>query len=152
SASGTARTRMTRLLGAVGARLARRPGAPRDLYLWMMWLLGPRRRHTHGLVRRAAATPVSTAPAQAGVPRLLETRLRPDPHADALAAHVAALRAQPGRVELERLAALWDRALSDPETRGLVLERAAALGARSADRVLSTLAGDVAADLAELAR
>lgn len=150
------RTRGTRLLGQVAARLTRARAAVPTPALWLSWLLAPGRRHTLALVRRAARVPVVTGPEQAApIAGYLETSLRPDPHHDALLTHVAVLRGQAGvsRADaLRNLARAWDRALDDPATRDRIQRRAAALGARNGDRALAALTGTVARDLAAMAR
>ncbi|WP_428261706.1 hypothetical protein [Haliangium sp.] len=145
-----ARTRATRLLGAVGARLSGGRGAGR--WLWLRWLLSPRRRHTWTLVREAARR--APAGPRGAIHRQLTTKLPGQPWSDALAAHVAVLSgtsaAAPAQA-LRCLAQAWDAALDDRDTRRLVLERAAALGAKSGDRALDAFTLDVARDLADMA-
>jgi hypothetical protein len=150
-----ARTRATRLLGAVAARFMGRDDAPGTAWLWLLWLLAPCRRHSFALVRRARMAPARKGPTPAPVDHRLETTLRPDHYADALSAHVYALARDPSRLgadDLERLADAWDRALADPATRHMVMQRAAVLGARSGERVLHDLSETVARDIAGMAR
>jgi hypothetical protein len=148
-------TRIVRLLGHVGARLAGGAPAPAEALLWLSWALAPHRRHTLALVREATrAAAASAARSRAAVPALT-TSLQPDPHTDALATHVAVLRGQSGLPRAEALRSLahaWDRALADPETRRAILQRAAALGARGGERALAALTETVARDLADMAR
>ncbi len=150
------RTRMTRLLGAVGSRLSQRQKAPGTPLLWLHWAVAPSRRNTLQLVR-AAARVAPAGGSGKNQPRLrLDTSIRPEPYADALDSHVAVLTKREHRglvaVDLASLARVWDRALGAPGTRAMIMQRAAILGARSGERALSDLCQAVATDLADLAR
>lgn len=153
--STTHRTRMTRLLCAVGARLARGADAPSSAFLWALWLIAPMRRRTYAWVRRAQVLPREPGHAPLPMDRRLGTTLLPDHHADALSAHAFALEQEPSSLTaevIENLARVWDQALTSPATRRAIMQRAAALGVRSADRALKVLGDDVARDIAGMAR
>lgn len=150
-----ARTRLTRLLGAIAARLAGLPGARSGLVLWCAWLVTNHRRHTFSLVRRATAVSVTRDQESVPIGRRLETSLKPDCYTDALSAHVFTLARDASLLDLDdiaRLAGVWDRALSDPSTHARVMRRAAVLGARSGDDALRALADAVSRDVANMAR
>lgn len=168
-AAGLRRTRLTRLLGAVGARYSatnQTPGAGEDAEpgaenasasvgpLWALWLIAPRRRHTYDLVKRAVrAQPTGAAPVLSD--HQIETATLSDHYADALSAHAHALARDPATFrasDFERLAAAWDRALADADTVALIMRRARELGARSGDRALRALADEVSLDVANMAR
>lgn len=163
------RSRTLRLLDAASARLAGWADAPPVPWLWLMWLMAPRRRHTLALVRRAAA-PIP-APGSAGgsasggaddAPASARPALHPDAYQHALRAHVAVLGnltgagrtadAEAAAHTIEDLARAWDQALDAPETRRMVMERAAALGVRNGEAALQALADAVTRDLATLIR
>lgn len=150
-----ARTRVTRLLGAVGARLSGRAGAPTNAALWMLWLLAGKRRHTFALVKQAAAVAAQRDQTPSPLARRLSTTIQSNVFQDALSAHVYALARDASRLdarELARLAEVWDSALADPETHARVLARARALGARDGEVAWRSLADEVSRDLANLAR
>ena len=157
-ARGQRRTRLTRLLGAIGGRFsdsadaAERPTAAR---LWLTWMLSPKRRHTLALVRQALATHAPGEQAPVPVERRLETTAVADHYQDALSAHVHALRHDAADLcadDLSRLAGVWDRALAHPDTQILVARRAQTLGARNGDAALRKLADEVSLDVANMAR
>jgi hypothetical protein len=153
----------TFLLEGVAARLTGAAGAPGRASLIAAWIEAPRRGAAWPLVRRALAadprprTAEPDAPAPADVVRDAEASPAAPAGAlhAALAAHVALARrgADTPAAEVAAVAAAWDRALADPDTRIAVLSRAAALGAPAdaGDRVLRDLAAAAAGDLAELA-
>ena len=152
-------TRVTRLLGATARRLIRQPGAPGDVTLWLRWLIAPRRRATLALVRRAVATGRTTSSGISRQPLRLATSIQPDIYADALGSHVAVLNKCSHRgaaalvaSDLSSLAETWDRALVDPATRAMIMQRAAVLGARSGERAFAGLSESVADELTGLAR
>lgn len=150
-----ASTRTTRLLGRVGARLAHVPPAPAAWSVWLAWAVAPHRRHTLDLARQAVRAIPAPATRGATAAPALSTSLQPDPHADALATHVALLRGQLGPSQaqaLQSLAQAWDRALADPETGRAIRQRATALGARGGETALAVLGDTVARDLADMAR
>lgn len=149
------RTRATRLLGAIAARLAGEPGAPSPASLWALWLIAPARRHTLAWVRRAIAARPAQAPAPVPLDHRLETSLPDDAYDIALSTHVAILGTRAERLrpdDLERLGTAWDRALADGGVRALVMQRAALLGAKGGERALASVADAVARDLAGMAR
>jgi hypothetical protein len=153
--SARASTRTMRLLARVGARLGHVPPAPAAWSLWLFWALAPHRRHTLALVRQAARTIPAPAARNTSAAQTLATSLQADAHADALATHVALLRGQLGPSQAQALRSLadaWDRALADPETRRVIRQRAAALGARNGESALAALGDTVARDLADMAR
>ncbi|MCG8419905.1 MAG: hypothetical protein MJE77_18385 [Proteobacteria bacterium] len=151
-----ARSRITRLLGAIGARVSCSDKAPSSAVLWWRWFLAPGRRHTFRLVRTANSIPTRSATNRGHSHLRLATSLRPNCYLDALGSHIAVLikheRNNLAGVDLESLAHIWDRALDDPDTRAMVMQRAALLGARSGDSALADLASSVAEDIADLAR
>ena len=169
-AAGPRRTRLTRLLGAVGECYSGRPGGERPAtspptspsdnqtdsiwHLWVLWLIAPRRRHTYPLVKRAIADRPAASP-PAAPDRQLETNAENDYYADALSAHAHALTRDPAEfqsADFERLGSAWDRALADPDTVALIMRRARELGARSGDMALRALADEVSLDVANMAR
>lgn len=159
-----AHSRTLRLLAAVSARLAGWDRASPPWLLWLLWLHAPHRRHTLALVQRAVDTATAAATAQAGADSATDAAADAssshagaapadvDAHQRALRAHVAVLGGDDHERAIEDLAHAWDRALSAPETRRLVNERAAALGARGADAAWRALEDAVARDLADIVR
>lgn len=149
-------TRMTRLLGAVAARLSGADAAPGDNRLSLLWMVAPARRTTRGLVRTAFATARRrSGSAPADEPESDPAAPYRDVHTDALTAHVAALAADATARTADDLATLgraWDRALYAPATRTHVLSRGAALGARDPSAMLDELGDVVAKDIADMAR
>ena len=165
------RSRCLRLLDAASARLAGWADAPPVPWLWLMWLMAPRRRHTLALVRRAADMPIPAggstgddAGAAPAPPRPAPGLPPEDAYQHALRVHVAALgsMAGPGNtagataeaaaIIIDDLARAWDLALDAPETRRVVLERAAVLGARNGEAALQAMEQTVTRDLATMIR
>jgi hypothetical protein len=145
------RSRATRLLGDLAARLIGYPPVPSNAVLLLRWMLAPGRLRTWALVRRALAQPIAEI-----VP---ETR-RPTPSTSVpleapalLAAHSDAIaRGKVSTAKLMELGRGWDRLLSDPQLRSQTARRALALRAGDPDLVIERLGRQVEADLFALAR
>jgi hypothetical protein len=145
------RSRATRLLGDVGARLIGYPPVPSDAALVLRWLIAPSRLQTWPLVRRALrqvraeVVPEGRRPIEYAAPALDGPAL--------LAAHSQAIAR--GRVPTDRLMQLgrsWDQLLADPQLRSQTARRALALRAGDPDTVIERLGRQVEADLFALAR
>jgi hypothetical protein len=148
-----ARTRATRLIGDVAARLIGEESIP-IWRLWLRWAIAPNRLWTRALVERAA----SQAPGSASKvvrPDPVVLPAEEDPFMRAMTLHVALLKREKEAIldaDLSRLAHAWDDALADRELLQRSAARASALGAPSSIRPLSQLAEDVQSDLVALAR
>lgn len=145
------RSRATRLLGDVAARLIGYPPVPSNAALLLRWLSAPRRIRTWALVRRALACPRAEVVPEVRRP---STSMSPPLEAPALlAAHSDAVAR--GKVPTARLMELgrgWDRLLSDPNLRSQTARRALALRAGDPDLVIERLGRQVESDLFALAR
>ncbi|PRP93806.1 hypothetical protein ENSA5_42080 [Enhygromyxa salina] len=145
------RSRATRLLGDVAARLIGYPPVPSNLALILRWLVAPSRLQTLALVRRALREPqAEVVPA---VRRPSELPAAPLEGPALLAAHSEAIAS--GKIPTDQLMSLgrsWDRLLADPALRSQTAHRALALRAGDPDSVLERLGRQVEADLFALAR
>ncbi|PRQ07263.1 hypothetical protein [Enhygromyxa salina] len=145
------RSRASKLLGDVAARLIGYPPVPGNFVLVVRWLLAPSRVRTFALVWRALLEP----PVQA-VPEVRRPSTAPAITLEGpalLAAHSGAIAC--GRIpttELQQLGRGWDHMLSDPGVRSQTARRALALRAGDPDLVLERLGRQVEADLSALAR
>jgi hypothetical protein len=142
------RSRATRLLGDLAARLIGYPPVPSNAALLLRWLLAPRRLRTFALVRRALAQPIADV-----VPEVRRPIAAPLEAPALLAAHSDAIAR--GKVSTARLMELgrgWDQLLSDPQLRHQTARRALALRAGDPDLVIARLGKQVEADLFALAR
>jgi hypothetical protein len=137
-----ARTRATRLIGDVAARLIGEEEVP-TWRLWLRWVIAPRRIWTRSLVERAA----NQAPGSASKVVRPDPVVLPadgDPFARAMTLHVALLRRPKEALldeDLFRLARVWDEVLADPR-----------LGERLKGRALAEFIADVREDLVAMAR
>ncbi|MCA9682251.1 MAG: hypothetical protein KC457_08650 [Myxococcales bacterium] len=144
------RSRGTKLLGDVAARLIGYPPVPGDAQLILRWLLAPARLQTLPLLRRALATPRLEAvpetrrPLGQGAPVLAG--------ADLLAAHARALSTGVSQAELFCLARSWEAMLADPQLRSHTARRALALRAGDPDEAITRLRQQIELDLSALAR
>jgi hypothetical protein len=144
------RSRTTRLLGDIAARLIGYPPVPSDTGLVLRWLWCDARLRTLPLLRRA----LRVARAEV-VPEVRRRALEREPAFDApslLLAHgeaVAAGRVSPAR--LSELGHAWDRLLGAPDLRDQTVRRALALRAGDPEQVLAHLGRQVDADLCALA-
>lgn len=145
------RSRATRLLGDVAARLIGYPPVPSNVALLLRWLLTPGRLRTWALVRRALACPRAEV-----VPEVRRPSASVSPPLEApalLAAHSDAIaRGKVPTAMLMELGRGWDRLLSDPQLRNQTARRALALRAGDPDLVIERLGRQVEADLFALAR
>jgi hypothetical protein len=144
-------SRATLFLGAVAARLLRRPGAPSDERLWALWLLAPARRRTRPLLRRALASsrlPLALVES-VEVPCKSEAT---DALQEALALQVRAWSGAPSLDDLTRLGDAWDRALQDPALARRLLDRSVELGVQEVHKVQGQLQQLAASQIAEQAR
>jgi hypothetical protein len=145
------RSRATKLLGDVAARLIGYPPVPGNLALILRWLLAPSRWRTFSLVRRALLEPQVQVVPEVRRPAEIPA-LTLEGHA-LLAAHSGAIAS--GRIptiELHQLGRGWDQMLADPSVRSQTARRALALRAGDPDLVLERLGRQVEADLSALAR
>ena len=144
------RSRLTRLLGEVAARLRGDPPVPSDARLVLLWLLAPKRRMTLGLLRRALAQPRLDGSAELGP---LPAPPTGPSGASLLVRHGAALGSGglPAR-ELIALARSWERQLADPQLRRATTRRAVTLRAGDPEAALARLRREVEEDLTQLAR
>lgn len=145
------RSRATKLLGDVAARLIGYPPVPSDLALVLRWLIAPRRRQTWSLVRHALSVPrIDVVPGvrvpQVGPCTLLEGQALLAAHSEAIA------RGKVPPTRLLELGRSWDRLLADPQLRHQTARRALALRAGDPELVLERLGKQVDADLFALAR
>ncbi len=153
SSDPLARTRITRLLGDVAARLTGVEDVPARR-LWLRWAIAPRRLWTRPLVQRA----LKQAPGSASKVVRAEPVVLPaagDPLAHAMTLHVALLRRPVEALlseDLFRLARAWDAAFADPALAGRTAERARELNTTATARPLAQLAEDVQSDLVMLAQ
>lgn len=159
-ASGGPRTRATRFLLAVTARLTGAPGAPGRLQLRLLWILAPARLATRRLLALALSSFAIAEPGpdpgrSAGAGLDLPPPERADSLATALRHHVALCHAAARDVTPATMVAVaqaWDRALADPATRDGTAHRAAVLGADAPARAIDSLTRGVEAELARLVR
>jgi hypothetical protein len=140
--------RWSYLMGAIASRLARLPNAASDAWLWVLWVIAPRRRATLPLLRRALEVPRDTREALEPEPRAEEAEARADePFTVALRRHAECLTAPDGG----RMAASgreWDALRASPEAQAQLARRALGLGAHvSADAALVRLLDTAAEDL-----
>lgn len=145
------RSRATKFLGDVGARLIGYPPVPSDAVLVLRWLAAPGRLRTWPLLRRALAEPRAEVTPE--VRRPSASTAAPLVGVSLLAAHSRAVAS--GRISTDRLLALgrgWDRMLADPTLRQTTAHRALALRGGDPDLVLERLGREVEDDLIALAR
>jgi hypothetical protein len=144
------RSRTTRLLGHIAARLIGYPPVPSDAMLIAQWLIAGGRLRTLPLLRRALRVP----PAEA-VPETRRPLAAPEVALDSAALLVAHSEAvASGKIAADRLVSLarsWDRLLGDPQLRDRTARRALALRAGDPDQVIDRLGRQVEADLSALA-
>jgi hypothetical protein len=123
---------LTFLIEGCAQRIVGDPHAPTAGALWARWALAPRRFATRALVSRALAAAPSPRARRKAPPAPAPISERPAlaPWPAAVIAHVAALRARkPDRAVLAGAAHAWDAALTDPDTRMWLYQRAAELAA-----------------------
>lgn len=148
-----ARTRVTRLIGDVAARLTGEEEVP-PWKLWLRWSMAPHRIWTRALVERAAKQAPGSASKEVR-PEPVVLPVDDDPFVRAMTLHVALLRRPKEALlddDLFRLARTWDEALAEANLAHRSSERALQLGAPASNRALAQLADDVQADLVALAR
>ena len=150
--SSFTQTRASLLLGAIAGRLTGKEEVS-DRTLWALWLLGPRRRQTMDLVKRAtrhaAGATEGMAPSEVILPAFGD-----DLHRGALLLHAALHQRDSKRLtvkDLCRLAQAWDRALEAESLRGLIQGRAQALGTPP-EAATRELAEDIQEDLSQWIR
>ena len=145
------RSRTTRLLGEIAARLIGYPPVPSNATLVVVWLLSGARLRTLPLLRRAMrvprvdVVPEVRRPAVSAVEPVLDGSALLVAHSEAIAK---------GKIPMERLLGLgraWDRLLGDPQLRDQTARRALALRAGDPDQVIARLGRQVEADLTALA-
>ncbi len=124
---GRESSRWTYAVARMAERLVRDPKAVPDWWLWLAWLIAPRRRATIVLLRRALAVPRTLLPV---------TEEPSEPPADLPDALGALGRSIDQRFALDgpaltRAVNAVDAALDLPETRARIEQRLLALGARS---------------------
>ncbi len=144
------RSRTTRLLGQIAARLIGYPPVPSDATLIFQWLISGARMRTFPLLLRA----LRVLPAEV-VPQLRRPSAAPELILEGpalLVAHSEAIAS--GKIPADRLMSLgraWDRQLGDPQLRDRTARRALALRAGDPDQVIDRLGRQVEADLSALA-
>src|SRR5262245_5269090 len=142
------RSRLTKLIGCVGSRIAREPRAPGSWTVWISWALAPRRRVTLPWVRRALAEASAgeRAPRAAGMP----PASRGDALDHALSAHAIVVGRGAGvhPAELHRAMKSWDQAFEDPGLMARVQKRSLSLEVPHPERVLFEMRRGVLEDLA----
>jgi hypothetical protein len=144
------RSRTTRLLGHIAARLIGYPPVPSDAMLIVQWLLSGARLRTLPLLRRALRVPQAEV-----VPEVRRPVCAPEAALDSsalLVAHSSAVAS--GKIPTEQLLSLarsWDHLLGDPQLRDRTARRALALRAGDPDQVIDRLGRQVEADLSALA-
>lgn len=144
------RSRTTRLLGEIAARLIGYPPVPSNATLIVVWLLSGARLRTLPLLRRALRVPLAEVtpevrrPTPSAAPTL-DGRALLIAHSEAVAT---------GRIPPQQLLSLgraWDRLLCEPQLRDQTARRALALRAGDPNQVIDRLGRQVQADLSALA-
>jgi hypothetical protein len=143
-------------VGSVAARLTGIAPLPNDLLLQWRWFAAPRRLATRELLSRAMAAPATTRKAE-DRSHSRPAPIVPDgpPLLAAMTLHAHTLAGDPkrvSRVEMTRLARLWDAALADPSLEQQIDDRGEALGSHASARSSDTLADAVREDLLALVR
>lgn len=144
------RSRTTRLLGDIAARLIGYPPVPSNASLIVRWSISGARLRTLPLLRRALRVlPAEVVPEVrrpiAAPERVLEGAALLVAHSEAVAS------GKIGPEQLLDLGRAWDRQLGDPQLRDRTARRALALRAGDPDQVIDRLGRQVEADLSALA-
>ena len=144
------RSRTTRLLGDVAARLIGYPPVPSDATLIVRWLICDARLRTLPLLRRALRVPRAEVVPEVRRPSAAKPSAL-DPAALLLAHGEAIATGQVAPARLVDLGHAWDQLLAGTTLRDQTARRALALRAGDPEQVLARLGRQVDADLSALA-